>query len=103
MSELNRFNPAQNNLVNYQAPKRQTYVTKRTARGIVEKVQLDKLDMDGDAALTVNAMDLVVNLDAHRVNSARTNEVNAFMYQLEAGFVARTAKKLNDRNSPFGF
>lgn len=89
--------------VNGFMPVNSSYPTKRTAKTVIEKGQLDGLDLAIDARLTEAAMDMVVDLDIHRQQVATNNETNQLCFQLEAGFAVRAGKKLNNRNSPFGF
>lgn len=76
--------------------------SKRTAKSVVEKVQLDALEMAGDERLTELAIDGVARLDALRLIKARTAEANALMFELESGFAQRSARKIANRNTPLG-
>lgn len=75
---------------------------KRTTKSVIEKVQLDALEMAGDERLTELAIDGVARLDALRLIKARTAEANALMFELESGFAQRSARKIANRNSALG-
>lgn len=76
---------------------------RREARAVVNKVRLDGLKLQGDAALNGLGMELLVGLNQERRMYAEahpelTDLLNAYM----VGFAVSSQQKIKNRNSPFG-
>jgi hypothetical protein len=79
------------------------YGKKRDARAIINKVKLDGLELQGDAALTALGMELLSGLNQERHTIARNDpELDALLCQYLMGFAQSSQQKIRTRNSPFG-
>lgn len=75
---------------------------KKSPRGIIRKAHLDALEQDVDAALTARAMVRTALLDDLRLSRARSDELNALLFEQEAAFARMSVNKIQTRNSPLG-
>lgn len=77
--------------------------TSRNARQIINKVRMDGLELQGDAALTGLSMELLVGLNYERRMHAEAHpELTDLLNASMVDFAVGSQQKIKNRNSPFG-